>query len=395
MYYKAFKNLNKQRLDILDLFRALAALEVVISHLRTLFFNDFPSLHNPGIITKVFYYLSNFGHESVIVFFVLSGYFVGGSVLVAKQEDFWARYLSQRLARLWIVLIPSLLLTLLWNKFGLVSGGDAYLHGRLNPPISVAPRGAAIGLGFNVFIGNVFFLQDIVVPVYGDNGPLWSLANEFWYYLAFPLLYKGFQKVRLKRFLGGSVSLAAGLSILYLVPRDIFLLFGVWVLGVVVFGVTKSRLSNCASNYLLMLGGSASLLASLHLSRIGAGSDLSGFISRRVMLDFFVGISFASILPFFINRVNVNTMIGKVFGWISDFSYTLYLVHFSFISFVWYTFFHSKRIDPSVRSVLVVTLVLIFTMSFAWVVARVFERNTSRLRDLMLRRLSVDSSRFV
>jgi peptidoglycan/LPS O-acetylase OafA/YrhL len=37
-------------------------------------------------------------------------------------------------------------------------------------------------------IGNYAFLQGIYVPTFGSNGPLWSLANEFWYYIAFPFL---------------------------------------------------------------------------------------------------------------------------------------------------------------------------------------------------------------
>jgi peptidoglycan/LPS O-acetylase OafA/YrhL len=30
-----------------------------------------------------------------------------------------------------------------------------------------------------VFLGNFLFLQSIVSPVFGSNGPLWSLSYEF------------------------------------------------------------------------------------------------------------------------------------------------------------------------------------------------------------------------
>jgi hypothetical protein len=33
------------------------------------------------------------------------------------------------------------------------------------------------------FLGNFAFLQTICVPIFGTNGPMWSLANEFWYYI--------------------------------------------------------------------------------------------------------------------------------------------------------------------------------------------------------------------
>src|ERR1035441_502485 len=38
------------------------------------------------------------------------------------------------------------------------------------------------------FFGNLFFLQSVVSPVFGSNGPLWSLSYEFWYYILFPVL---------------------------------------------------------------------------------------------------------------------------------------------------------------------------------------------------------------
>jgi peptidoglycan/LPS O-acetylase OafA/YrhL len=54
------------------------------------------------------------GHEAVMVFFVLSGFLVGGSVLKLMSRDLWSwnNYLIKRLTRLWIVLIPALLLGL-------------------------------------------------------------------------------------------------------------------------------------------------------------------------------------------------------------------------------------------------------------------------------------------
>jgi len=55
---------------------------------------------------------------------------------------------------------------------------------------------------------NVFFLQTITVPVYGSNSPLWSLANEFWYYLLFPLLLLAPQRGWLKGGLLFAVALA-------------------------------------------------------------------------------------------------------------------------------------------------------------------------------------------
>jgi peptidoglycan/LPS O-acetylase OafA/YrhL len=43
-------------------------------------------------------------------------------------------------------------------------------------------------LGPEVLLGNLVFLQAILVPTWGSNGPLWSLAFEFWFYIWFPTL---------------------------------------------------------------------------------------------------------------------------------------------------------------------------------------------------------------
>ena len=56
------------------------------------------------------YGISNLGHQAVIIFFALSGYLVGGSVInaIRRSEWSWVRYLTQRLVRLWLVLLPAL-----------------------------------------------------------------------------------------------------------------------------------------------------------------------------------------------------------------------------------------------------------------------------------------------
>lgn len=65
----------------LDIVRALAAVAVVVGHTRSAFLLDAQRAEPLAPLEKVFYFLSGLGHQSVIVFFVLSGFFVGASVL--------------------------------------------------------------------------------------------------------------------------------------------------------------------------------------------------------------------------------------------------------------------------------------------------------------------------
>ncbi len=85
-----------------DLLRGLAAIFVLIGHWRNLFFLDFSELTVHRALLFVPYILTGAGHQSVILFFVLSGYFIGGTVFRAIEQDRWewSGYLLRRFVRL-------------------------------------------------------------------------------------------------------------------------------------------------------------------------------------------------------------------------------------------------------------------------------------------------------
>lgn len=71
---------KKNKFLWLDSLRFIAAFMVLLSHARNTFFPAFGDLpasqHN--ILTMAFTLFCRMGHEAVIVFFVLSGFLVGG-----------------------------------------------------------------------------------------------------------------------------------------------------------------------------------------------------------------------------------------------------------------------------------------------------------------------------
>jgi hypothetical protein len=101
---------NKVYYPLLDVLRGPAALLVFLEHWRNLFFKDFPEIANPGILMKVFYLFTGAGHQAVMLFFVLSGCVIAHVIygLHERGKWSWRGYLSARLSRLWIVLIPAL-----------------------------------------------------------------------------------------------------------------------------------------------------------------------------------------------------------------------------------------------------------------------------------------------
>jgi len=171
-----------------DLLRGLAALLVFFGHWRNLLFVDFPSLTTHRWLLTPLYMLAGGGHQAVVLFFILSGYFIGGTVLRSLERDQWewVGYLLRRIVRLWTVLVPALLLCLFWDRLGIHLGHAPALYGG-HVPNNIVLYDTASRLAPHIFFGNLFFLQTILTPFLGTNGALWSLANEFWYYILFPL----------------------------------------------------------------------------------------------------------------------------------------------------------------------------------------------------------------
>src|SRR3954463_10277531 len=74
----------------LDAVRGAAALAVVAYHIRYKFFLDYSEVRSSDLLTHVFYAATAFGHDAVMVFFVLSGYLITGTVLKDVRGDRWS-----------------------------------------------------------------------------------------------------------------------------------------------------------------------------------------------------------------------------------------------------------------------------------------------------------------
>lgn len=173
----------------LDLLRAVAALAVFGGHGRSLLFVDSAQIEGGGtFVTNALYLATSFGHEAVMLFFVLSGFLIGSVVQrdVNQRRWSWGGYFVDRTVRLAIVAVPALVLTAVLDRTG-QAVGDSRAYDGGHPSNTIAGQRLSERGTVAVFLANLGFLQTIVAPTFGTNGPLWSLANEFWYYILFPL----------------------------------------------------------------------------------------------------------------------------------------------------------------------------------------------------------------
>lgn len=241
---KSVKFTNSQASVLLDLVRALAAFLVLISHWKIMFFVDYPQIPVHRIWFAAPYVFASAGHQSVLIFFILSGYLISGSIFRSLEGGFWQwrSYLTHRFVRLYVVLVPGLLLGAFFDWIGL---HHTHFPDLFNG-ISAKSHHIDIASTFSLpsFLGNLAFLQTILVPTFGSNGALWSLANEFWYYLLFPLGLLAWRRAT-----PGSLRvLYAGmfLAIAWLVRKDILPLFPVWLAGTLLTRLPRLSLGTAA-----------------------------------------------------------------------------------------------------------------------------------------------------
>lgn len=167
------------RLFIFDAARALAALAVLLAHTRGFVMSDAARQPPLTVLGQAVFGFTALGHQAVIVFLVVSGTMVTRTMLAMHRRDRWSggEFWTARLVRLWLVLVPCLLLGGLQDRLGLALSDP--LQGIYGSP-GTSAAAVADGLGFGALVGNIAFLQGFKVPVFGSNLPLWTLAIEAW-----------------------------------------------------------------------------------------------------------------------------------------------------------------------------------------------------------------------
>jgi len=149
---------------ILEFIRSLAAIYVLIYHIQQKL--------NFGPVFSLFF---SFGQESVMIFFVLSGFVIYYSVETKKVPVTIINYFKARFFRIYPTFVLACLLA--YSCQSIIAG-----HFIIFP--------------VNSFIENICMLQDFstgkpgtwVQPFMG-NTPLWSLSYEWWFYILFIPVY--------------------------------------------------------------------------------------------------------------------------------------------------------------------------------------------------------------
>jgi peptidoglycan/LPS O-acetylase OafA/YrhL len=370
---------HNPRLLWFDFIRATCAILVCAGHLRSVAFIDYAELSNPTFFEKVFYFATGLGHQAVMVFFVMSGFFVGGSVLRSGKSFSFPKYLIARLSRLWTVLVPALVFTTGIDWLLSVVAPEV-LNGTYGPVWHSGPgESAAYAAGPGVLAGNLLFLQGIAVPVYGTDGPLWSLANEFWYYILFPLGFIAVRGIHQEKEIPvwlRVVIASLGLLLIRWLPSGHVAGFLVWMLGLLVFqtqGSTGSR-----TRQAMLWIGLFVAVASLVYSKLESLQS-----DWQLSPDLAVGFAFTLLLiGLSCGRAPSTSLIplrGPIEG-LSNSSFSLYLFHFPLVVLIGTFYYKGQPVAPTIPELSVFALWLLFLIGVGYGFYLLFERHTESVR---------------
>jgi peptidoglycan/LPS O-acetylase OafA/YrhL len=351
----------------LDLLRGIAALAVFSGHLRIICFKDIPVQELP-FFGKLVFFFTGFGHQAVMIFFVLSGFFIIKSIheLEIKKRWNFTDYGINRLTRLWTVLLPALVIGFMLDKLGLALFPDSLSYSN---QLRYFTGSIQDRLHPSVLIGNIFFLQTMAVPPLGSNGPLWSLPYEFWYYVVFPLLY--FSASRRYTALTRLIFALTGLTILVLVSQEIALFFIIWLMGGLSYVLFKTKNQALFSHRLFLVAVASVLMIALVMIRF-----------KRVPLlfnDYTLGFIFALLIPPLTKVTMSSTVLRRLSSFFSDISYTLYLVHLPFNFLITSCFYFQAKSWGATNFVIFLGLAFL-SILYATLIWYLFERNTAIIK---------------
>jgi len=366
---------------LFDLIRGVAAMVVLLTHWKILYFVDFPKIPSHRVLFAVPYVMAAAGHQAVLIFFVLSGYLISSSIFrsISRGTWSWRSYLTHRFVRLWVVLVPGLVLGAFLDHIGLRLHSTTNLYRSLT--LKTHNLDIARDVTSHVFLGNLFFLQTVFVPVFGSNKALWSLANEFWYYILFPLFWLSVTRnpsLRISR-LTRIFYIALFAILVWILRSSLLPLFPVWLAGVALACLGPPQVSSKFR--------AATTIIYLTIFLAAAKIRILSPLIQDYVLAIFTLIFFWILLS--AQGHATDSRFTRFSRWISRFSYTLYLVHIPFLLMLTALIAGDRLWSPTdLKHDLIALAVLLVTVGYAWTIAYLTEFHTDDIRKWVEQRVN-------
>jgi peptidoglycan/LPS O-acetylase OafA/YrhL len=280
----------------LDIVRFTAAFTVFLGHAAGKFWTG-------GFLWP----LGAYGDTCVVVFFVLSGFVIG--YVSDTKETHWQEYAVNRVARLWSVVLPALLLTLVIDYAGVRIAPDLYLnrpwYGGDMEPLR--------------YLASFFLVHDFwslgLTP--GINQPFWSLSFEGLYYVVFGIAF--FAHSRWKWCAITVTLLISGPIIAVMLP--------VWLMGFYCYRMTKQWHPPLAVSMLAFIAGLGLLSMSPAIRTHMSTLAIHGVIVERYIDAFSFLLNLVGAYGLCLNPKPLPARVAKSITHIAGTTFTLYLFH--------------------------------------------------------------------
>ncbi|MFC1536429.1 acyltransferase family protein [Pseudomonadota bacterium] len=346
----------------LDLIRFSAALTVFLVHA------SFDRFHGAWLHIDL---IGNHAYEAVMVFFVLSGLVI--SYVVDVKDRHWTDYTLNRMARLYSVAIPALILTALLDYIGSNFSPDQYSDYCCQNSYPL------LRLMINALFVNELWFES-VRPF--SNAPYWSVGFEAWYYILFAFVMYTQGRLRVALVVVGTLIVG---------PR-IVLLAPVWLMGVAVYYYTKrKRLSEQVGWFLFLAFFAAYGLSSyfdLNSFFREAGIELLGKDSINMlmwvrvpyawMIGAIVAMNFIGFFAISHRFSILSARFGRLICYLAGITFSLYLFHYPILQFITAL---TESISLSFRG----ELIVLVTLCSVWLLGLVTEKKKHVVRSLIVR----------
>jgi peptidoglycan/LPS O-acetylase OafA/YrhL len=375
--------MNARLSSFLNASRWIAAFLVMIGHVRHLALADYRDVLVKTPLAKAAYFVTGLGHEAVMVFFVISGYLVGGlSITRYRKRGFdLENYTIHRTSRIYTVLIPALLMggLLDWvgvaflNNSGLYTAAAKYSAASLNFSI-------ASNLNVSTLLANLAMFEGVAAERLGSNAPLWSLVYEWWYYVMFAAAITIITSANaVLRIISGICFLALA----FLLPHALIFWGAMWLVGVVTALYAETKMWSVPAWLGLLVFGLA-----LTASRLSHSSETTDALAGWGAWgrDFGLAVAFAFVTLTF-NKAEKPLPFARGHEALANFSYTLYLVHFPLFIFLMAASRDLLGVpflqQPGLGAYLYVAVISAAAVLYAWLFSLLTEAHTGDVRRFL------------
>ncbi len=235
------------------------------------------------------------GKAAVVGFMLISGFSIAASIEARPHE-----FVLRRILRIYPMYFGALLFTLVVQLW-------------VGPKVEVGGMVVEAD-GWGKFIGNALLVQMYLCKALNFNGPFWSLSIEFSYYLMAPLF------LLLPRVILYPIVVASGVA--FVLPSnpeagklyDLLTRFNglrylwSWLIGFCLYYNKNSIVSIAGLVFCLIVFSFSD-------------KDFSGYVNWATIAFAFAVLQFSS-------YIKLNDFCKRLFNFLGDLSYPLYLVHF-------------------------------------------------------------------